>query len=85
MPARWCQWPSKSPRSWPVKVPGLGLADHELVVWWSGCRYKQHGASYGCIKGLGYYPLVATHADTGDILHACPDAERVGQHRSGHS
>jgi len=33
----YCQWPIESPRWWPVKVPGLGLVGHGLVVWWFGC------------------------------------------------
>ena len=31
---------------------------------------KKHGASYGYTKVLGYHPLLATRADTGEVLHA---------------
>jgi hypothetical protein len=30
----------------------------------------KHGAAYGYTKVLGYHPLVATRADTGEVLHA---------------
>jgi hypothetical protein len=30
----------------------------------------KHGAAYGHTKVLGYHPLLATRADTGEILHA---------------
>jgi len=32
--------------------------------------YHKHGAAYGYTKVLGYHPLLATRADTGDVLHA---------------
>lgn len=32
--------------------------------------YQKQGASYGYTKVLGYHPLVATRADTGEVLHA---------------
>lgn len=31
---------------------------------------QKHGAAYGYTKVLGYHPLLATRADTGEILHA---------------
>ena len=31
---------------------------------------KKHGAGYGYTKVLGYHPLLATRADTGEVLHA---------------
>lgn len=31
---------------------------------------QKHGAAYGYTKVLGYHPLVATRADTGEVLHA---------------
>ena len=31
---------------------------------------KKHGAAYGYTKTLGYHPLLATRADTGEVLHA---------------
>jgi hypothetical protein len=30
----------------------------------------KHGAAYGYTKTLGYHPLIASRADTGEILHA---------------
>lgn len=32
--------------------------------------YHKHGAAYGYTKVLGYHPLLATRADTGEVLHA---------------
>jgi Transposase DDE domain group 1 len=31
---------------------------------------QKHGAAYGYTKVLGYHPLLATRADTGEVLHA---------------
>ena len=31
---------------------------------------KKHGAAYGYTKKLGYHPILATWAKTGEILHA---------------
>jgi hypothetical protein len=31
---------------------------------------SKHGAAYGYTKVLGYHPLLATRADTGEVLHA---------------
>jgi hypothetical protein len=31
---------------------------------------QKHGAAYGHTKVLGYHPLVATRAETGEIVHA---------------
>ena len=31
--------------------------------------YQKHGAAYGYTKVLGQHPLVATRADTGEVLH----------------
>ena len=30
----------------------------------------KHGAAYGYTRRLGYHPLLATRADTGEVLHA---------------
>ena len=32
--------------------------------------HHKHGAAYGYTRVLGYHPLLATRADTGEILHA---------------
>ena len=42
----------------------------------------KHGAAYGYTKVLGYHPLVATWAETGDILHA---RLRKGSSQRGHN
>ena len=31
--------------------------------------YKKQGAAYGYTRKLGYHPLLATRADTGEVLH----------------
>ena len=41
----------------------------------------KHGASYGYTRQLGYHPLLATRADTGEILHA---RLRKGSSQRGH-
>lgn len=33
------------------------------------CGHAKHGAAYGYTKRLGYHPLLATRADTGEVLH----------------
>lgn len=42
---------------------------------------KKHGAAYGYTKKLGYHPLVATLAATGEVLHA---RLRKGSSQRGH-
>jgi hypothetical protein len=32
--------------------------------------YHEQGAAYGYARTLGYHPLLATCADTGEVLHA---------------
>lgn len=32
--------------------------------------YRKQGAAYGYTRKLGYHPLLATRADTGEVLHA---------------
>ena len=34
------------------------------------CGYLKQGAAYGYSRILGYHPLLATRADTGEVLHA---------------
>jgi PII-like signaling protein len=41
----------------------------------------KHGAAYGYTRQLGYHPLIATRADTGEILHA---RLRKGSSQRGH-
>ena len=53
--------------------------------------HQKHGAAYGYTKVLGYHPLLATRADTGEVLHARlrkgssqrPQALRRRAHRTG--
>ena len=33
------------------------------------CGKAKHGADYGYTKKLGYHPILATHAGTGEVLH----------------
>jgi Transposase DDE domain group 1 len=41
--------------------------------------YQKQGASYGYTKKLGYHPIVAVRADTGEVLHIrCRSAARCG-------
>jgi hypothetical protein len=42
----------------------------------------KHGAAYGYTKVLGYHPLLATWAETGDVLHA---RLRKGSSQRGHN
>ena len=59
-------------RAWSL---GAGPGDHQLVVDIDSTirqvfgRLKS-GAAYGYTKVLGYHPILATRADTGEILHA---------------
>jgi len=34
------------------------------------CGHHKQGAAYGYTRTLGYHPLLATRADTGEVLHA---------------
>jgi len=54
---------------------GAGPGDGRLVVDLDSTitevfGYQKQGAAYGYTKQLGYHPLVASRADTGEILHA---------------
>ena len=42
---------------------------------------QKQGAAYGYTKVLGYHPLLATRADTGEVLHA---RLRKGSSQRGH-
>ncbi len=59
-------------RAWSL---GIGPADKALTVDLDStiCEVhgdKKEGAAYGYTKVLGYHPLLATRADTGEVLHA---------------
>ena len=54
---------------------GAGPKDRRLVVDVDSTidevhGKKKHGAAFGYTKALGYHPMLATRADTGEILHA---------------
>ena len=54
---------------------GAGPGDARLVVDVDSTidevhGKQKHGAAYGYTKVLGYHPIMATRADTGEILHA---------------
>jgi hypothetical protein len=59
-------------RAWDL---GAGPGEHQLVVDIDSTirevfgKFKS-GAAYGYTKVLGYHPILATRADTGEILHA---------------
>jgi hypothetical protein len=42
---------------------------------------QKHGAAYGYTRTFGYHPIIATRADTGEILHA---RFRKGSSQRGH-
>jgi hypothetical protein len=59
-------------RAWSL---GAGPGDHQLVVDIDSTIRQvfgrlKGGAAYGYTKVLGYHPILATRADTGEILHA---------------
>lgn len=58
-------------RAW---AAGAGPGDQRLVVDVDSFvgevhGYKKQGAAYGYTRRLGYHPLLATRADTGEVLH----------------
>ena len=59
-------------RAWSL---GAGPGEHQLVVDIDSTIREvfgqlKAGATYGYTKVLGYHPILATRADTGEILHA---------------
>jgi hypothetical protein len=59
-------------RAWAL---GAGPGDRALVIDIDStiCEVAgnaKHGAGYGYTKVLGYHPIIATRADTGEVLHA---------------
>jgi len=59
-------------RAW---VLGAGPGDQPMTIDLDStiCEVHgkaKHGAAYGYTKVLGYHPLLATRADTGEVLHA---------------
>ena len=59
-------------RAWAMGAgPGSRPARHRpRLDHLRGVRQGQAGAGYGYTKKLGYHPLLATRADTGEVLHA---------------
>jgi hypothetical protein len=58
-------------RAWQA---GAGPGDGPLVIDIDSfigevCGEQKQGASYGYTKKLGYHPLIAVRADTGEVLH----------------
>ena len=58
-------------RAW---AAGAGLGDQPITIDVDStvCEVHGHakgGAAYGYIRVLGYHPLLATRADTGEVLH----------------
>ncbi|UTI66221.1 IS1380 family transposase [Paraconexibacter antarcticus] len=58
-------------RAW---AAGAGPGDERLVIDVDSFvgevhGYKKQGAGYGYTRQLGYHPLLATRADTGEVLH----------------
>jgi hypothetical protein len=59
-------------RAWALGV-GPGEAPLVIDVDSTICEVAgkaKHGAGYGYTKVLGYHPIIATRADTGEVLHA---------------
>jgi Transposase DDE domain group 1 len=59
-------------RAW---AAGAGPSDGPMTIDCDSTIIKVHGhhkqgASYGYTRKLGYHPLLATRADTGEVLHA---------------
>ena len=59
-------------RAWSVgaapKAPEMTVDVDSTVC--EVCGKAKHGAAYGHTKVLGYHPLVAVRADTGEVLHS---------------
>jgi hypothetical protein len=59
-------------RAWAAGA-GPGAARLVMDIDWTICEVHSHnkaGASYGYTRVLGYHPLLATRADSGEVLHA---------------
>jgi hypothetical protein len=59
-------------RAWAV---GAGPGDREMTIDLDSTICEVHGkqkrgAAYGYTRVLGYHPILATRADTGEVLHA---------------
>jgi len=59
-------------RAWGLGV-GPGVKPLTIDIDSTICQVEgkhKHGASYGYTKVLGYHPILATRADSGEVLHA---------------
>ena len=70
-------------RAWSL---GVGPGDRPVTIDLDStiCEVygkAKHGAAYGYTKRFGYHPLLATRADTGEVLHA---RMRKGSSQRGH-
>ncbi len=71
-------------RAWALGAgPGSArlVIDVDSTVCEVAGKAKQ-GAAFGYTKVLGYHPILATRADTGEVLPR-PHAQGLGQHRPG--
>ena len=70
-------------RAWSLGAgPGAGAVTIDLDSTICKVHGKaKHGAAYGYTRQLGYHPLLATRADTGEVLHA---RLRKGSSQRGH-
>ncbi len=64
-------WTSRFTRAW---AAGAGPGDGPLVIDIDSFLgevygYQKDGAAYGYTHVLGYHPIIATRADTGEVLH----------------
>jgi hypothetical protein len=69
-------------RAW---AAGAGPGDGPMIIDVDStiCEvhgHHKHGAAYGYTRMLGYHPLLATRADTGEVLHT---RQRTGRAASG--
>jgi hypothetical protein len=67
-------WPATATHLTPTTVGCLDSTVCEVH------GYHKQGAVYGSTRTLGYHPLLATRADTGEVLHA---RQRTGRAASG--
>ena len=75
----------RSSRAWALGAgPGCGalVIDVDSTICEVEGKHKQ-GAAFGYTKVLGYHPMLASRADTGEVLHA-RHAQGLGQHRAAH-
>ena len=70
-------------RAWSFGAgPGADAMTIDLDSWICAVHGKQkHGAAYGYTRVLGYHPILATWAATGEVLHA---RLRKGSSQRGH-